>query len=156
MHNSLNRVCLSIAVAVVTALFPDRDATAQSNLIGRWITGPADYLDKSGFTPAGTHDGTAIGTGQSWSSGRQRPVAEPQRGWRGEDRQHQDQRGELCQHVRQRCCQQHHRHVLGQGLADCGLESVGFEEWREQLGLAGPPAGRQQQRHLHHPGHPWR
>lgn len=45
-------------VAVLTL-----SASAQSrSLIGRWITGPEDLTDKSGFTPVGTHDGVAVGT----------------------------------------------------------------------------------------------
>ena len=32
-----------------------------SGLIGRWLTGSEDLLDKSGFTPAGTHDGLMSG-----------------------------------------------------------------------------------------------
>ena len=32
-----------------------------SGLIGRWLTGPGDLLDKSGYTPAGTHDGVMSG-----------------------------------------------------------------------------------------------
>ena len=39
-------------------------------LIGRWITGPQDYTNRSSFTPSGTHDGTTndvgLGSGQSW------------------------------------------------------------------------------------------
>jgi hypothetical protein len=36
---------------------------AATQLIGRWLAGTMDYADKSGYTPAGTHDGTIVGTG---------------------------------------------------------------------------------------------
>lgn len=32
-----------------------------SGLVGRWLTGEQDLLDKSGYTPAGTHDGALAG-----------------------------------------------------------------------------------------------
>ena len=36
-------------------------ADAGTKLIGQWITGATDLADKSGFRPAGTHDGYAVG-----------------------------------------------------------------------------------------------
>lgn len=33
----------------------------RTGLIGRWVSGAADLLDKSGYTPAGTHDGVMSG-----------------------------------------------------------------------------------------------
>ncbi|MEN9974091.1 MAG: hypothetical protein RLZZ282_97, partial [Verrucomicrobiota bacterium] len=40
-------------------------------LIGQWISGAANLVDTSGFTPPGTHDGVAVGTNAAalaWSS----------------------------------------------------------------------------------------
>jgi Concanavalin A-like lectin/glucanases superfamily len=41
-------------------------------LIGQWLTGSEDFTDKSGFTPARTHDGFIVGNGAEspyWASG---------------------------------------------------------------------------------------
>ena len=53
---------------IVSALLPALDVSAQSNLIGWWISGPADYTNRASFTPPGTNDGVAVGSGQSWST----------------------------------------------------------------------------------------
>jgi hypothetical protein len=36
---------------------------AQKSLVGRWFNGSASLADVSGYTPAGTHDGSSVGAG---------------------------------------------------------------------------------------------
>jgi hypothetical protein len=43
------------------------ESAVEPELIGRWLNGATDYADKSGYTPAGTHDGTIVGSGLGFS-----------------------------------------------------------------------------------------
>jgi hypothetical protein len=47
--------------AVGTAELATMNTVVEPKLIGHWLDGTADLVDKSGFTPAGTHDGVAVG-----------------------------------------------------------------------------------------------
>ncbi len=50
---------LALALGAFTLMQPA--ARAADALIGHWLSGPASLADSSGYTPAGTHDGMAVG-----------------------------------------------------------------------------------------------
>jgi len=63
------RVLSGLALAMVALTQPA--ARAADALIGHWISGPASLTDSSAFTPAGTHDGVAVGANSAslaWSA----------------------------------------------------------------------------------------
>lgn len=66
MGSRVSRTSLRM-VFLVSVLVSVQNVAAQT-LIGQWLTGSQDYADKSGYTPVGTHDGLAVGSGQSWST----------------------------------------------------------------------------------------
>ncbi len=49
------------AVGVGTAALSTVNMVVEPKLIGHWFSGAADLTDKSGYTPAGTHDGVMVG-----------------------------------------------------------------------------------------------
>lgn len=49
------------AVGVGTAALTTVNSVVAPKLIGHWFAGAADLTDKSGYTPAGTHDGVSVG-----------------------------------------------------------------------------------------------
>jgi hypothetical protein len=56
---------------LVTVTVAPPPVVSPSALIGHWISGPASLSDTSGYTPAGTHDGVAVGANAAalaWSS----------------------------------------------------------------------------------------
>jgi hypothetical protein len=50
------------AAGIGSAALTTVNMVVAPKLIGRWLTGTTDLADKSGFTPAGTHDGYAVGS----------------------------------------------------------------------------------------------
>jgi hypothetical protein len=49
------------AAALLVTLFGTSPLQAADALIGRWISGPNNLTDSSGFTAPGTHNGVAVG-----------------------------------------------------------------------------------------------
>jgi len=48
-----------------------------TNLVGAWLTGPANFADTSGYSPAGTHDASLAGGSTDWTNDVPPPIAAP-------------------------------------------------------------------------------
>lgn len=61
LHLSAPLRSFAFASALGAAAFLSSGTNARAALVGHWLTGAENLADSSGFTPAGTHDGVAVG-----------------------------------------------------------------------------------------------